>query len=117
MATEGGKQKSHTLEVVAIVVLLLLLWRWWKNAQVAKPQGANQGGYATFEADNYGADTIAYLNTVVYVDPVTGVWANGSTFTGLYDAYKSLRDTGRDTSPVKQQMTAAIKAHYPNAYV
>lgn len=118
------------------LLLLLLLWWWWRwshrpaasvppaPAAAASPapsssSSSGQGGpgpYATFNPDNYADETRRYLNTIIYTDPITGAWANGTTFTGLYDAYQSLKKQGRDTSAAEQQMLEAIRSHYPSAY-
>lgn len=111
MATEG---KSKFWFWVAVGVLVVLLWRWWKRHH-AIVTGANLGPTASFDPDHYAPETIASLNTILYHHPTMGYFRG----VHLYDQYIVIRDTeGRGTflyNDVVAQMERAIRSNFRSA--
>jgi hypothetical protein len=120
-----NENKGSRWWLLLLLLFFLEWWFWWRKPFAVsidtRPaptgQGANLGQYATRDPAAYAQETRDYLNTIVYIDPVSGAWASGSSFTGLYDAWLSLRDSGRDTSACLAQMESAIRAHFPGAQI
>lgn len=125
----NGKQKFWA--AAAAMVLVALLWKWWKRRPLVADgvawnpdTGASEPGASYYtqqgstNPDNYAVETIDYLNTQTYVSPT-----HGPTSEPLYNAYLAIRaatpEARRDSNPafadVIRQMEEAIKIHFPNS--
>ena len=110
MASESEPSWTDNLWILLVIVALIWIFR----NRYKGPVKGGPGGYANLELSAAADETRAYLNQKAYVDPVHGVWANREGFTGLYDAWFSLKSAGLDTTAVEAQIRNALENRHAN---